>query len=68
YPKSAAPQYVPGGSANAVICMGVGAMAIVLRFVHIRKNKKLAQADSMALSEEAENDPGRRATGFRYVI
>lgn len=69
YDSSTAPQYVPGGSTNAVICLVVSALAIVLRFVHKRENEKLEQAE-VALSEDtgAESIGGNRvAPGFRYV-
>lgn len=70
YDASTAPQYVPGGSTNAVICLLVAALAIVLRYLHKRENKKLEKAEA-ALSEEdaeAETTGGSRvAPGFRYV-
>ncbi|KAK3315600.1 major facilitator superfamily domain-containing protein [Apodospora peruviana] len=68
YPASAAPQYIPGGSANAVICLLVGSLALGLRFLHIRENKKLEQAErsrAAGVVEEASED--RRGDGFRYI-
>jgi len=65
YPKSAAPQYVPGGSANAVVSLLVAAMALVLRWIHVRENKKLAARESGEVTEEG--GVGSRAAGFRYV-
>ena len=82
YPASAAPQYIPGGSANTVICLVVGLLALLLRFVHIRENKKLEAAEreiegrSEQPGKEADAGKGvdddagmagRRAVGFRYV-
>lgn len=65
YPASAAPQYVPGGSANAVISVSVGLLALVLRWIHVRENKKL---ESRERGEGAEEEGiGQRAAGFRYV-
>lgn len=65
YPKSAAPQYVPGGSANAVICLLVGVLALVLRWVHVRENSKLeARERGEGRGGEAI---GQRAAGFRYI-
>jgi hypothetical protein len=66
YPASAAPRYVPGGSANAAICLLVGLMALLLRFVHIRENKKLERAESE--HQESVDGPEERSVGFRYVI
>ena len=65
YPSSAAPQYIPGGSANAAICVGVAVVALVLRWLHVKENRKLEQA------EEANHRGGdeleERQDGFRYV-
>lgn len=66
YPSSAAPQYVPGGSANAVISVGVGLLALILRWIHIRENKKLEAVENGEGNEE--EGIGRRAAGFRYVF
>ncbi|KAK3343442.1 major facilitator superfamily domain-containing protein [Lasiosphaeria hispida] len=73
YPSSTAPQYVPGGSTNAVVCLLVGSLAIVLRYIHKWENKKLekaereeaANAEAGVTSDAVEGD--RRALGFRYV-
>lgn len=72
YPSSAAPQYVPGGSANAIICLLVGLLALVLRYLHKWENKKLEKAE---VEDAANAEAGvtvdaavdRRATGFRYI-
>lgn len=74
YPKSNEPQYVPGGSANAAICVFVALLALVLRYVHIWENKKLERAErerteagNLDIATPGESDRGRRAAGFRYV-
>jgi hypothetical protein len=72
YPASAAPQYVPGGSANAVICLLVGLLAFALRYVHKWENKKLenAEAEDVANAENGavvDASVDRRAVGFRYI-
>ncbi|KAM7213837.1 phthalate transporter [Rhypophila decipiens] len=68
YPSSTAPQYIPGGSTNAVICLLVGLLALFLRFLHIRENKKLEQAEQNRAAGNVEEDGAdRRADGFRYV-
>lgn len=66
YPISEAPQYVPGGSANAVISLGVGLMALLLRWVHVRENRKLEAYEQGESNEE--DGVGRRVKGFRYVF
>lgn len=69
YPASAAPRYIPGGSANAAISVCVALLALVLRVIHQRENKKLEKAEA----ENLENEPAERragdvsARGFRYV-
>ncbi|KAK0638979.1 major facilitator superfamily domain-containing protein [Cercophora newfieldiana] len=72
YPASDAPQYVPGGSANAVICLLVASLGIALRYVHKWENKKLekAEAEDAANAENgvvADAAVDRRAVGFRYI-
>lgn len=71
YPAKDEPQFVPGGSANAVICLLVAALAFVLRLIHIRENKKLELAEREARPGDAEvgdTDPELRAMGFRYIL
>lgn len=68
YPSSAAPQYVPGGSANAAISVCVALLALLLRILHQRENKKLEKAEAeAAASGEAAEEQDRRGLGFRYV-
>lgn len=69
YPASASPRYIPGGTANTVICFFVAVMALLLRFVHIHENKKLEtdEADDVANGERAKAGVDRRGVGFRYV-
>lgn len=69
YPSSASPRYIPGGTANTVVCLSVAGMAFLLRLVHIRENKKLEaqEADDIANGERSKADDGRRGIGFRYV-
>ncbi|KAF4445986.1 hypothetical protein F53441_10320 [Fusarium austroafricanum] len=73
YPSSDGPQYTPGGSANAAICVLVALLALLLRYVHIWENKKLekAEAEAAAVANEdgkvdmAATEP--REPGFRYI-
>ena len=72
YPSSASPRYIPGGSANTVICVLVAVLALVLRYVHIRENRKLEALErDLADGEGGQAADGmggdRRAVGFRYV-
>jgi hypothetical protein len=71
YPAKDEPQFVPGGSANAVICLVVAALAFVLRLIHIKENKKLELAERDARpgdGEAGDTDPELRAEGFRYIL
>ncbi|PWI73896.1 MFS transporter [Purpureocillium lilacinum] len=66
YDEKTGPQYVPGGSANAVISFLVAVLAIVLRYIHKWENKKLERADREAVEEDGEvarDGP----VGFRYI-
>lgn len=70
YPSSASPRYIPGGTANAIICLLVALMAVVMRRVHILENKKLEAAEEHprpADGDSVDADGDRRAVGFRYV-
>lgn len=65
YPKSAAPQYIPGGSANAAISVVVALLALVLRWLHQRENKKLEKAEVEAAARDQTQVPAE--PGFRFV-
>jgi hypothetical protein len=74
YPSSTGPQFVPGGSANAIFCLVVAALAIILRFVHKKENRKLEEAETVASApgQNAEKEVGGevpevKRTGFRYI-
>lgn len=67
YPASTGPRYIPGGSANTVICLIVAGLALILRFVHIRENKKLEQAEVAARDGAVATEGRRPAAGFRYI-
>lgn len=66
YPGSSGPQYIPGGSANACICLGVALIAVIIRVILTRANKKLEKAESEAVGESGDGES--RGQGFRYVI
>ncbi|KAJ4387591.1 hypothetical protein N0V93_008186 [Gnomoniopsis smithogilvyi] len=69
YPASASPRYIPGGTANTVICLLVAVMALLLRFVHIHENKKLEaeEVGDITNGGRAKTGMDRRGVGFRYV-
>lgn len=71
YPATAAPRYIPGGTANTVICLMVALLALVLRFVHVKENRELEKLEDQGLADGGQaaiGDGGdRRTTGFRYV-
>lgn len=68
YPSSASPRYIPGGTANTIICLLVAVMAAVLRWVHLRENKKLEAAEEDAADAgDAKAGGERRVAGFRYI-
>jgi hypothetical protein len=74
YPASMGPRYIPGGSANAAVCVIVALLALTLRYVHKWENKKLDRAEQeQAASGEAglkvpvEAAAGRAGARFRYV-
>jgi hypothetical protein len=67
YPQSDAPQFIPGGSANAAVCIFVAGLAFVIRIIHQRENRKLERYEDegqVSVKEEGE----RRGKGFRYVV
>lgn len=66
YPESSGPQYVPGGSANAVICLVVASIALFIRLILGRANKKLEKAENEGVGET--DDGETRGQGFRYVL
>lgn len=69
YPSTDAPRYIPGGSANTAICVVVAVLALLLRYVHIRENRKLERAEGEEQAHQPDEDGyvDRRAFGFRYV-
>lgn len=65
YDKTTGPQYIPGGSSNAVISFLVGGLAIVLRYLHKWENKKLEKAENEENAQDGETERG--PVGFRYI-
>lgn len=61
------PHYTPGSAANAGVCVAVALLALALRFVHIRENKKLEAGERDDVIQPGTVGEDRRARGFRYV-
>ncbi len=72
YPNSDAPRYIAGGSATACVSLVVAAVALSIRFWHIKLNKKLAAKEIIDSDGNIQNlhadDPDARAFGFRYIL
>ncbi|KAI1492439.1 MFS transporter [Biscogniauxia mediterranea] len=72
YPSSDGPRYLAGGSATAVIAFVVALLAIVVRLVLQRKNKKLEEAEDIEsdgrVANLHEDDGETGAVGFRYIL
>jgi hypothetical protein len=66
YPSTDSPRFIPGGSANAAICIVVAIIAFILRIIHIKENAKLERAELDVAAGDTE--PERRAVGFRYIV
>jgi hypothetical protein len=68
YPASQAPQYRAGSAGNAAVCITAALLALALRIIHKRENKKLEKAEAEGIVDPAGVAGGdRRGLGFRYV-
>ncbi|RYP80773.1 hypothetical protein DL770_006093 [Monosporascus sp. CRB-9-2] len=72
YPASHGPRYLPGGCSTAGVALFVAFLAVVVRIVLTRQNKKLAEREIFEAHREAANSNTEggeaRATGFRYIL
>ncbi|KAF5005095.1 hypothetical protein FDECE_8415 [Fusarium decemcellulare] len=75
YPSDTGPQYIPGGSANAAMCVLVAILAFVIRLLLKWENRKLERAEVEAAAEEKNTGDGavtqeQRAgpKAFRYIV
>jgi hypothetical protein len=69
WPSSTGPRYIPGGSATAGIAVVVALLALIIRLVHVRINKKLEEAECLEGSRPTDaNNPAARPAGFRYIV
>lgn len=70
YPSVHEPQYLPGSMGNAAVCVIAALLALVLRIVHKRENKKLEKAEADGVTDPAgvgATGGDQRGFGFRYV-
>ncbi|KAI1337340.1 allantoate permease [Xylariaceae sp. FL0016] len=72
YPASDGPRYLGGGSATACIAFVVALMALVIRLVLKRQNKKLEErevfeSDGRVVNMHADSQEAG-AVGFRYIL
>ena len=68
YPASHEPQYMPGSAGNAGVCVAAALLALALRIIHKRENKKLEKLEAEGIVDPAGVAGGdQRGLGFRYV-
>ena len=65
YPIAHEPQYMPGSTGNACVCIISALLALTLRFINKRENRKLDEVEREGAVDPAEAD--QRGIGFRYV-
>lgn len=68
WPSSSGPRYIPGGSATAAIAFIVAIIALVIRLVHAKMNRRLEEAETSQDIPSDSNSPDSRAIGFRYIL
>ena len=62
------PQFTAGGSVNSVICAAVALLALVLRLILKRENKKLEARDDEPIEIREGELEDHRASEFKYVL
>ncbi|RDL40764.1 uncharacterized protein BP5553_00743 [Venustampulla echinocandica] len=69
WPSSTGPRYVPGGSATAGVSLLVILVALAIRIVHVKINKRLEEDEGWEGVPEAQTTSTEtRPVGFRYMI
>ncbi|GAB7366719.1 hypothetical protein MBLNU230_g0676t1 [Neophaeotheca triangularis] len=72
YPDAHEPQYMPGSAGNAGVCVVVALLALTLRIIHQRENKKLEKLEQEGVADPAgvavkDKKGDQRNFGFRYI-
>ncbi|KAK7230029.1 hypothetical protein V2G26_002199 [Clonostachys chloroleuca] len=69
YPYSTGPRYILGSTINTAVCLLVVVLAIALRFIHVRENKRLerAEEEQNEISEDSDAYTEARNLEFRYI-
>lgn len=68
WPASSGPRYIPGGSATAAIALLVAILALIIRLVHVKMNRKLSEQETSENVRADATDVETRASGFRYIL
>lgn len=68
YPATDGPRYLPGGVSTATVALLVAVMAVMLRLILKRQNRKLEMREAMETDGQAGSDMEARAVGFRYIL
>lgn len=70
YPGTDGPRYLPGGISTAAVALVVAILAIIIRLILAKQNKKMEECELFELSGQAPTSERRdeRAAGFRYIL
>lgn len=74
YPARDGPRYVPGGSTTAAAAFTVALLALAIRAILARANRRLDERERFEAAQGSEaaaaapDDPDHRAAGFRYIL
>ncbi|EMR62640.1 putative allantoate permease protein [Eutypa lata UCREL1] len=70
YPGTDGPRYLPGGISTAAVALVVAILAIIIRLILAKQNKKMEERELFELSGQAPTSERRdeRAAGFRYIL
>lgn len=70
YPSIHEPQYMPGSVGNACVCIVGALLALTLRMIHKRENRKLEEKEAAGIADPAGvgiAGGDERGFGFRYI-
>lgn len=68
WPSSSGPRYIPGGSATAAIALLVALIALLIRIVHAKMNKRLEETENSQRISLENSDSESPVIGFRYIL